>query len=210
VGRCGLFAGLQAFSYGFAHRWMASDGGAVRLCLGGGAGGRRLLLDTTAHRSESLRTRWGERPAAAYEGHRKSKAGASGGGAPDSKGSTTPRVGGGPSCGRHCPGSLVAAGAVNGISSASRCQADDTYCGAVTCGLTPAVRADWQSPPTATRDPGHQGACEKGLGCHTVLDYCCTDSPTPQAPATPTTPPPACRSWRAGAEHRVAPGTSTP
>ncbi|MEZ0110454.1 hypothetical protein ABH920_004469 [Catenulispora sp. EB89] len=50
-------------------------GGAVRWCAWGRVGGRRLFVCTTAHRSESLRTRLVWRLAAACGGHLKSKTG---------------------------------------------------------------------------------------------------------------------------------------
>jgi hypothetical protein len=63
-----------------------------------------VCASTTARRSESLRTRFVWRAAAAFGGHLRSRAGASSGGTRDSEGSPTPRAGGGPSLGRHCPG----------------------------------------------------------------------------------------------------------
>ena len=43
---------------------------------------------------------------------------------------------------------------------------DHSCCGAVSFGLTPAVRPDWLRPPIATRNPGHSALLGKAPWCY--------------------------------------------
>jgi len=129
---------------------VAQFGGA---CLGR-AGGRRSWVFTTARGSESLRTRWGGRLAAAFGGRRRSRAGPPAGALQRGVGpgrvvwwrlllvvAFVPGPSSLSSPGGNHPGLAVS-------SRIARC------CGRSSFGWTPPVRDGWQSPPTATRDPG--------------------------------------------------------